>query len=119
MNVLVTGSRHVKEDGGVILQAIDANVPMSRDHLLIHGAAAGIDFIVAAYAERWGWKICAHPAHWEQYGKAAGPLRNQEMLAHHEDIDIVLAFPTSDSRGTWDMVERAVQARLPVRVYPL
>jgi len=31
----------------------------------------------------------------------------------------VLAFPAPDSRGTWDMVERAVKARIPVRIYPL
>jgi hypothetical protein len=121
MNILITGTRHplVAESVRVIMNAIDANVPMSRYHLLIHGDAKGVDTFVAQQAVEWGWDVCAHPADWTAYGKAAGPMRNQAMLNHHRDINLVLAFPASDSRGTWDMVERAVKARLNVRVYPL
>jgi len=121
MNILVTGTRNplVAKTVLIIMSAIDANVPMSRGHLLIHGDANGVDAFVAQQAEDWGWDICAHAADWTAYGKAAGPMRNQAMLNHHRDIDLVLAFPAPDSRGTWDMVERAVKARIPVRIYPL
>lgn len=118
--ILVTGSRDLGDDGvAVILNALDMNVSKRKDHLLIHGDAPGVDSYLDEVAKYRGWQICAHPADWASYGKAAGPIRNQNMLDHHPDIDLVLAFPAPDSRGTWDMVERAVKARLPVRVYPI
>jgi hypothetical protein len=104
----------------IVEQAFHDNLPFEAHHLLVHGAARGVDSGVAQYAvDDWGMKTCVHPADWAAYGKSAGPIRNQSMLDHHPDIDLVLAFPADSSRGTWDMVERAVKARLPVRIYPL
>ena len=124
MNILVTGTRRplVAEWVRIIDDAFGDLIgdwSGGQDHLLIHGDAQGVDRFVAQEALRWGWRICAHPADWDAHGKAAGPIRNHEMLADHPDIDVVLAFPSRDSRGTWDMVEKAVKGRFPVRVYPL
>lgn len=42
------------------------------------------------------------PANWTKHGKAAGPIRNREML--DENPDLVLAFHTDieNSKGTAD-----------------
>jgi hypothetical protein len=58
-------------------------------------------------AERIGWDVIKVPADWTKYGKAAGPIRNQEML--DMDPDLVLAFHSDldNSKGTKDMVARA------------
>jgi YspA, cpYpsA-related SLOG family len=122
VNVLVTGSRHplVAATARVVLEAFYKNgLQAETGHLLIHGNAPGVDAYAAEQAIGWGWDICSHPADWERHSRAAGPIRNQEMLDHHPDIDLVLAFPAPDSRGTWDMVERAIKARLTVRIHPL
>ena len=56
----------------------------------------------------------AHPADWKKHGKAAGPIRNQEMLEAEGGIDLVIAFP--GGTGTADMVRRAEKAKIEVLV---
>lgn len=40
---------------------------------------------------------------------AAGGIRNKQMLNEGKP-DLVIAFPTENSKGTWDMVRRAKRA---------
>jgi len=85
--------------------------------IIIHGAARGADSIAGVMAEHLKCKVLAFPAQWDKYGRSAGPLRNQQMLDEGKP-DIVLAFHASlaKSKGTKDMVRRATQARVPVKV---
>jgi len=71
---------------------------------LIQGDAAGADTIAKEMAKGWAWEIKSYPADWKRYGRAAGPIRNREMM--EEKPDIVLAFHTNlkESKGTKDMV---------------
>lgn len=121
MKVLVTGSRHLT-DPVVITTAFTELLWSSGrpgPYILVHGAAPGADRLAAKMALSWGWQVHAVPADWASHGRAAGPLRNQRMLDEHPDVDVVYAFPDRDSVGTWDMVERAIKARIPVRIYPV
>jgi hypothetical protein len=104
------------------------------DHFtVIEGGAQGAD----ALAEEWVRAVGPHPgdqrgvnddicsvlheqypADWDKHGKAAGPIRNQQMLDEGHP-EIVIAFvdkPLTSSRGTFDMVTRARDAGLPVYV---
>lgn len=121
MKVLVTGSRRATwdEHADIVAHVIGLNTYAEFLTDIVHGAAPGLDNLVAEMFSGTDVRLHPHPARWEKEGNAAGPLRNQRMLDEHPDIALVLAFPTPDSRGTWDMVERAVKARIPVRVYPL
>lgn len=78
--------------------------------VIVHGAARGADTIARLVAEDLGLATEAHPADWKKHGKAAGPIRNQEML--DSGIDLVIAFPGGN--GTADMVKRARQAGVEV-----
>lgn len=49
--------------------------------------------------------MAGYPADWKTHGKAAGPIRNQEMLDLNPGIELVIAFP--GGTGTADMVRRA------------
>ena len=53
------------------------------------------------------------PAKWAQFGKAAGMLRNTEMVAKHPDV--CLAFPGPSSRGTVNCIKQAKAAQILVR----
>lgn len=57
-------------------------------------------------------KVIPVPAKWKQYGKAAGTIRNQQMLDEHPDIEVVYAFHDDlpKSKGTKDMCQRADKA---------
>lgn len=92
--------------------------------VLIHGAAKGADTMAAAIAEHYSAAtgdpiaIWPYPADWRQHGKAAGPIRNQQMLTEGKP-DVVIAFvdkPLVESLGTYDMVSRAKRAGVPVYV---
>lgn len=56
-----------------------------------------------------------HPADWTGKGKAAGPLRNQEMA--DLGADACFAFPTPKSRGTYDCMARAWVKGIPIYVW--
>ena len=51
------------------------------------------------------------PADWSEYGKAAGAIRNQQMLDEGTP-DLVVAFPGGN--GTLDMVRRSQRAGIKV-----
>ena len=82
---------------------------------VIHGAASGADKLAGEVAGEMGIPVEEFPARWNDYGRAAGVIRNQMMLTHGKP-DLVVAFP--GGKGTADMVQRALKAHVPVRVIP-
>lgn len=111
MRILICGSRKYT-DAVAVESAILAHDDAPT---IIHGGAAGADQIAHGLAKMHGWPEEVFYADWEKHGKAAGPIRNQQML-DEGNPDIVIAFPLADSRGTWDMIRRARNAGLPVQV---
>lgn len=107
--ILVTGGRDY-EDAMVIADAL-ATLPV--DAVLVHGDARGADRTAAYIWDQWVQRTEAHPADWKTHGKAAGAIRNQEML--DSGVDLVVAFP--GGRGTADMVRRARKAGVEVREF--
>lgn len=68
----------------------------------------GADEIAYNWARDWGLERETYPYHYH-LGKAGGGSRNQQMLDEGKP-DLVIAFPTENSKGTWDMVRRAKKA---------
>jgi len=80
---------------------------------VIHGGAKGADEIGGKWAEWKGLPVFECRANWTKFGKGAGPIRNQWMLEHGRP-DLVVAFPTPKSVGTYDMIRRAEEAGVEV-----
>lgn len=59
----------------------------------------------------WNVEQEVHDADWNEYGRAAGPIRNQEMV--DAGADVCLAFPTGGP-GTRDCMRRARDAGIRV-----
>jgi hypothetical protein len=83
--------------------------------VVIHGNAPGVDRIAAELARELGFEVIAFPAQWWRYGRAAGPLRNKQMIDEgrpdkvayaHDDLDA-----STDTRG---IVDQAHSAGIPV-----
>ncbi len=104
MRIGVTGGRNFF-GAFVILDALTPHVE-SGPHVLIYGGASGADELSANYASLLGWQLEKHAAKWNVYGKAAGPIRNREMV--DSGLDLLLVFRQGNSRhgrnlpGTWD-----------------
>lgn len=127
MRLLVCGSRDF-ENEVLVLQILhdmyyeSGLASSTREFTLIEGGATGADAHAAKFVEQFLKKQNEfvfheqYPADWDTHGKAAGPIRNKQMLEEGKP-DQVLAFinkPLVESRGTKNMVELAEKAGLPV-----
>jgi hypothetical protein len=123
MRLLACGSRDFEDKHGVLYAVIDGmcwKAELEGWLYLVEGEAPGADTLAKRAAETspTGATIVPFPADWEQYGRRAGPIRNQQMLDEGKP-ELVIAFinkPLEESRGTYDMVKRAWAADLPVVV---
>ena len=118
--VLVTGSRDWK-DRDLVRRALDsiAYAQGFDGMVVVHGhCPTGADH----WADEWaldhadrGVIVERHPADWDAYGKAAGPIRNQKMV----DLGAKrgLAFPHPESRGTRYCMKLAGKAGIPLSVF--
>lgn len=58
------------------------------------------------------------PADWDKYGRAAGPIRNKQMLEYIlEENPIVAAFWDGKSRGTKNMIDQASKADVECKIF--
>jgi hypothetical protein len=72
---------------------------------LIEGEARGADTIAREEAEKMGFTVLKFPADWTKYHRAAGPIRNKQMLTEGKP-ELVVAFhdDIENSKGTKNMV---------------
>lgn len=97
--VIVTGGRGY-DDQSRVFAVLDS----VRATFVIQGGATGADALARKYAAERRLHGKTYHADWATNGRAAGPIRNAEMLKDHPDA-IVLAFP--GGRGTADCVRQA------------
>jgi ABC-type Fe3+-hydroxamate transport system substrate-binding protein len=95
----------------------DVMADMNPD-VVIEGEADGADSLAKDAAEYFGIPVVKFPANWQTYGKAAGPIRNLQMIEEGKP-DLVIAFhdDVEHSRGTRNMVDQALKKGLKVMVY--
>lgn len=120
MRILVTGSREFDNEQ-VIRYALGQFTQLhGHAHTVIHGAARrGADRIADRVARGWGGGMTVelHAADWGLYGKAAGSIRNQEMVDAGANVCLAFYKKGAGNRGTADCVRRAKLAGIPVREF--
>jgi len=80
---------------------------------IIHGEARGADTLAKQWAMARHVQCVGFPARWDDFGVAAGAIRNSEMLKY-SGVSGVIAFP--GGRGTQDMITKAMIAKLPLMI---
>lgn len=111
--ILVCGDRNWTNKQ-VIYNTLKELETLYSDITIVHGDCYGADKLAGDAGVKLAYKIKAFPADWDKYGKAAGPIRNSQMLK--ENIEFVIAFHDNilDSRGTKDMISKSLKAGIPV-----
>lgn len=118
MIIVVTGGRDFDNEI-MVFSALDVIYP----EILIHGGASGADALADKWAKSRAKVHICYPAVWKDHGKAAGPIRNRDMLLFAQalvannkftpDKVEVLAFP--GGRGTMNCVKTAKELGISVR----
>lgn len=118
MRVLVCGGRDYDDPDYLRRELTKLHRELNFD-VVIDGTANGADSMAHDWANDWGIETLRFPADWKRYGRAAGPVRNRQMLVEGKP-DLVVAFhkALSTSKGTKDMVEQARKAGVTTIIYP-
>lgn len=124
--VVVTGSRRLPQGFHVVIEN-DLRVACSteafeRTDLIVGDCPTGADLRARLW---WGGRtdkpgeIWVFHANWDKHGRAAGPIRNREMLEFakvgYAKI-VVFAYPAPGSTGTKDCIAQASKLGLRVIV---
>ena len=120
--MIIAGSREFNDYEEMVTDIYDLHIcPLDEDDYLeiVSGHAPGADTLGEQLAEVEGYPLKIFPAEWDKYGKAAGPIRNEQMAKYAAEADrgILVAFPMGKSRGTRNMIKIARRYGLEVHVF--
>lgn len=110
MRVLVCGGRDYS-DTKKMYEFMDKIHKDLNITTVIEGDARGADRIAGYWARKNKIDNLKFPADWENNGRAAGIIRNKQMLEEGKP-DLIIAFP--GGKGTANMVFIAKQAGIEV-----
>ena len=105
---IIAGGRDLPEDMTFWPALDDARAVLGITEVVCGGARGG-DTIGRLWAEDHGIPVKMFPADWSKHGRAAGPIRNQQMA---EYADALVALP--GGKGTADMIQRAQRRGMKV-----
>ena len=105
---IIAGGRDLPEDMTFWPALDDARAVLGIAEVVCGGARGG-DTIGRLWAEDHGIPVKMFPADWSKHGRAAGPIRNQQMA---EYADALVALP--GGKGTADMIQRAQRRGMKV-----
>lgn len=108
MRTIIAGSRTIT-DYQVVCRAI-ANSGFTITEA-VSGTAQGVDQLGEQWAQENSIPIKRFPAAWKIHGRAAGPIRNEEMAKYAQAAVICW---DGESRGTASMIQLAHQYGLRV-----
>ena len=102
LNVIVAGGRNYSDYKTVKAKLDDfrSTLKPGREINIISGGAPGADSLGERYAKENNLDIRRFSADWNQHGKAAGPIRNEQMAA---EGDVLISFP--GGTGTKNMIK--------------
>ena len=99
-----------------MVAVLSEHIRPDRD-IIIHGDARRAENGCGSSPETWCLPrpYPAFPADWNRHHKAAGHIRNQQMLTEGKPT-LVLAFHNNimGSKGTRDMIKISMKAEVPV-----
>lgn len=83
---------------------------------ILTGGCRGADYLCDKVAKDYGMPTLIMNADWQQYGKAAGPLRNLAMLRMSPSLVLAFHDNITESKGTKHCVTEALKMGIKVRI---
>ena len=117
--VLVSGKRDFSDYDRFCECMDEALQCVDEDITIVEGGAKGVDRMARDYAITKGYYLKEFPADWEKNGKAAGPIRNSEMVDYVKGMEhrAAVFFWDGKSRGTGDCLMKADKAEIVYEIY--
>ena len=87
---------------------------------IVSGHCVGADQLGEKFAKENQLPIKTFLPNWAVYGKAAGPIRNKQMIDYisQDKNPLVVAFASSNSKGTKGTIALARKSNIPVIEIP-
>ena len=115
--MIVCGGKDFK-DYGYFEKEMDSLIQNHNHIELVSGHAKGADTFAEIFAGKNAIPIKVFPPDWKKYGKAAGPIRNREMLTYASEArPVVVAFWNGKSRGIGNMLKQANEAGVECHIF--
>lgn len=108
MKVIVAGSRSIRDYDLVAKAIADSGFEITT---VVSGGAYGVDACGEEWACQNGIPIMRFPAKWDEYGSAAGPIRNKAMAEYANALILVW---DGGSKGSTSMRRLAQQHGLKI-----
>jgi len=111
MKTIIAGSRTITD-----YEAVKNAIKWSGFKIteVVSGHARGVDLLGEKWARENGIPIEPFPVtkeEWEDFGLAAGPIRNAKMAQYGEQL---IAIQEGQSKGTANMIQLAKTQKLPI-----
>jgi predicted Rossmann fold nucleotide-binding protein DprA/Smf involved in DNA uptake len=110
MKLAIVGSRDF-DDYEKVIYYISEHFGLGADGLggnyiteVVSGGASGADVLGKRLAKEYNIKYTEFPADWNKHGKAAGYIRNEDIV---KNSDKVIAFWDGKSKGTMHTINLA------------
>ena len=110
MKLAIVGGRDF-QDYELMKQILEAY--RNEVELVVSGGAKGTDALAERWAEENNIPTKVFYPDWKKYGRAAGPIRNKEIVSNAE---FVIAFWNGTSRGTKNDVELAKKMKKELKI---
>ena len=115
MKLIVCGSRGIRSRD--LVRETVRRSPFYREVTeVVHGGCRGVDEEAGKMAEDAGLKVTVFEADWESHGRGAGPIRNLAMADYVTMDGALVALWDGKSRGTRDMINKALDVGMDVYV---
>lgn len=103
MRLIIAGTRTFN-DYELLRDTVKSFIGDCTDVEIVSGTAEGADKLGERFAEEFGYPVKRFPADWKLHGKAAGPIRNEQMAKYATDC---ICFWDGKSKGTRSMINMA------------
>lgn len=115
MKVAFSGDRNPHSSYARIILEELCQLNPKEDEILVGDCPTGVDHLVEYFCFTEGFKCTVFRANWKGYGRAAGPIRNREMLDEMPDYLVAVHYDLESSKGTKNCVKTARKLGIEVR----